>query len=69
MKNSGEAEGDGAVREQVAEEKLSPVPDNAEAIAWAAASLSTDIGRAVDVSRSVMVRVCSGVLLEANIVK
>jgi len=49
--------------------KKSGDADNAEAIAWAAASSLTDIWRAADVSPSEMVCVCSEGLLEASIVK
>jgi hypothetical protein len=69
LKKSGDAVGDGMVREQVADEDRSSLPDNAEAIAWAAASSLTDIWRAADVSPSEMVCVCSEGLLEASIVK
>lgn len=69
LKKSGDAVGDVVVREHPTDEGRSVVPDNAEAIAWAAAASSTDIGRVADVSPSETVCVCSEVLLEASIVK
>jgi len=60
LKKSGNAEGDGMVREEVGEEEPLLLPDSAEGIAWAAASSSADIGRTVDGSPSVIARVCSG---------
>ena len=61
LKKSGDAEGDGTVREEVGEEEPLLLPDSAEAIAWAAASSSADIGRTVDGLPSVIAHVCSGV--------
>ena len=55
VKKSGDvvgddAIGDGTVREQVVDEDQSSLPDNAEAIARTAASSSTDIRDAADLS-------------------
>jgi hypothetical protein len=67
FKNTGDAEDDSSVRGETGEQQ-SEVPDNAEAIACAAASSLADIGT-VMVELSSGADVCSADLFEANIVK